>query len=152
MKENACRICGAKTVTFERTLYKILQVVPVHDMLAVFADEDGSLYTCPIYFLALAEVTPCKTTYHDDVSKGSWHIQEEHGEIYQDVVGLDLAGGQFDICNDLENFAGLCRVGDDPDDAIAYLPCTGAYEKAWHGAYQRSQAKREKPQGDLNHA
>lgn len=95
--------------------YRLIQVVPTNDFLAVYSDEipDGSgaleLITDPIDALGVAKVYE-----HRLGCKPEWS--------HNAVVGLHLENGYFDICDTNSNFAGLVRKGGDVANATGCLP------------------------------
>ena len=109
--------------TWSRTSYKILQIIPASGYRAVYAHlvnaETGEfrLESDGIDFLAICRVT--ENEYGRDE-----HGLERECETFitNEIVGLQLdVTGEWMITNDAENFAGLCRDGDDITKVDYYL-------------------------------
>ena len=95
--------------------FKLLQVFPVTDYLAVYAEEDQDdptkykLVAHPIHLLALADVVESTIESGDGKPVRVLSIHDP----FRAIVGVDLSEGGFDICNEDRKFAGICREGDD---------------------------------------
>jgi hypothetical protein len=91
--------------------------MPVENHEAVFADKqaDGScrLISNPIDLLALANATTKWWRGHPG------KVYDTHTERV--VVGVEMVEGTFQICQEADNFAGLCRAGDDISRATWFL-------------------------------
>ena len=99
---------------------------------------DGELRSCPVSFLAVANVT---THYRGTLEDGITYMREED-YTRNEVVALDLSGGGFEVCNEANNFGGFCHEGSDIkhctgllsgdqlDSANAYIDAIEAYEMA----------------------
>ncbi len=89
--------------TYEHEEYKILNLTPAKNLHAVFADEteDGTykFVSWPIFFVAV-----CQYTIDTDISN----------EIY----GVILSEGNFEIVNEHPNFVGLMHEDDPIDTTI----------------------------------
>ncbi len=97
--------------------YKILQLLPGAGYLAVYAhraeDSTVTLVAEPVDFIGLARERSWR------VMAGSARRALEHTDHI--VVGVIIAEGYEHITHEDENFAGLCRVGDDIREAIGCL-------------------------------
>jgi hypothetical protein len=106
----------------ERTCYgQILQISPVTGYFAVFAydaEEKGKykLEADRIDALGVAEVN----IFHYRREGEGWIVTREE-KASNEVVGLALYGGCFEIVNSACNFAGLLREGEDIRHAIDCL-------------------------------
>ncbi len=97
--------------------YEVLNITPCTGYLAVWAVdcEDGSgeceMWSHPVDALSVARVT---TTFLERPF-GSSKVGVEYAqrEVRNKIVGLELLDGWFDVVQDADNFAGLCREGDD---------------------------------------
>jgi len=107
--------------------YEILNICPCSNILAVFAYDTGPehpkgtyvLGSEPIHFLAV-----CKATIkHYEGSKTDINsvrcIAVESSD--NQVCGLTLNDGWFEVVNDMCNFAGLCHEGEDIRYATGFL-------------------------------
>lgn len=104
-------------------VFEILNVTPVENMLAVYAQphptEHGKhhLVPEPIYFIGVAKV---ETKFYE-MQPGCNSQCVDRCDSGTRVVGLVLAEGYFDVCNEAGNFAGLMREGDNILDANGFL-------------------------------
>lgn len=107
--------------TFSEHTYELLQVFPANGVLAIWIDDFNGppkIDLEKIDFLGLAKHT--KTVY---TRPGPGHSHRQLGKDTENiVVGLSLAEGCFQICNECGNFAGLCKEGDDPIKCLSELP------------------------------
>jgi hypothetical protein len=91
------------------------------DYLAVWADEaaDGSveLNAAPIQALGVARGIR-KTYEQREGQQVPSVVRTDHAT---DIVGLELKEGYWTVINESENFAGLCRKGEDIYQAIGCL-------------------------------
>lgn len=107
--------------------FQLLQVTPCHKMLAVYAMEDESqpgkhkLEAYPIHFIAVAKVTTRFLERPKSAPKYTCGMEYQKPDVRNDIVGLDLVDGLFEVCNEASNFAGYCREGDDISLATDYL-------------------------------
>ncbi len=112
-----------KTHTFET--YKLLQIIPTDDFLAVYVVDatDGQgkeLQAWPVDALGLATVT-VRTQRYEDRDGGRVKLHEEEALEENEIVGLELVDGEWCICQENSNFAGFCRKGGDIQKATAHL-------------------------------
>jgi hypothetical protein len=103
--------------------YRLLSVIPVTDMLAVWAVDhpDGGFYleSEPLHFIGLAE-------WKHYIWEGRRKkYLEDYGPT---VVGLCVSDGYFHVCEEFEDFAGMCHVGDDITEATGSLHRDGKGE------------------------
>ncbi len=121
--------CKDGTHRWINTDYELLSVIPISGYLAVYAHDVDETNRSGAYTLrgqkidaiGLAKVVEshCKGRYGRDGLMQV--IATKSDEAFNDVVGLILAGGMFQIVNDDDNFAGLCREGDDVSLVDGYL-------------------------------
>ena len=104
--------------------YELQTVTQVVGMNAVYADSHPSekgkfhLVAFPIYFMGVAKVT---RTEYCDVGAGLDLRKVQTLDEGTTIVGLELADGYFEVCNDADNFAGLLRDGEPIHDATGFL-------------------------------
>ena len=114
-----------QTKKWKNEEYEILQIMPANGVRCVYAMDDENrpgefkLESWPVDLLALAKKT---TSYFGppSMSASPWKEYEER-DVENVVVGLLLSMGEYSICNEDHNFSGYCNLGDDINDAIAYL-------------------------------
>lgn len=104
---------GSRPRRWEVTSHTLRQIVLTDDYLAVFTQDepDGSLslHAEPVQALAVARAVT--TTYeHREGERRPDELWKEHAT---EVVGLELTKGYWQVVNEMCNFAGLCRKGED---------------------------------------
>lgn len=93
----------------------------------MYAEDDDEnegkfkLVAYPIRFLAIAKRTRKFLEKPKDAPEMTVGRECESPEVDNVVVGLDLADGLFDVCNEMSNFAGYCFEGEDISQATGYL-------------------------------
>lgn len=97
---------------WEYKQYKLISIQPTSDYFFVYVgeDDDGEYMTkskCDA--IGVAEVT---WTRRERVGEYGYKTIEGP-EYFNEVVGLSLSEGDFEIVNEFDNFAGLCKEGDD---------------------------------------
>jgi hypothetical protein len=114
-------------IDFELKNYELLQVFSVSGMLTVFAIEDDEnegkfkLEAEPLSLMALAKVTTRSIRRARDAPEFSPGTDLHSPDVRNEIVGVYLDGGMFEVCNEASNFAGYCKEGDDIATAIGYL-------------------------------
>jgi hypothetical protein len=106
--------------------YELLQAFQCKGVLSVWAMEDENnpgkhkLEAIPIHFMAVAKVT---TRYFQKPTGANYRSVQQYREPYTEtrLVGLDLADGYFEVCEEASNFAGYCMEGDDISKATGCL-------------------------------
>ena len=101
---------------WEYTDYEILQIVPTNEYRAVYCiEEDGkaSLQAWAIDALAVAKATTRFMRRPSDAKSFVAGRDCQDPDTRNEVVGVNLADGFWEVCNQVANFAGLCRVGQD---------------------------------------
>jgi hypothetical protein len=115
------------SVRWEYDEYKILQLIQCAGVQAVYAQDDEDnpgkykLEGYPIRFLAVAKKTTRFFEKPKDLPLTIRAREYRDAEVDNVIVGVELAGGYFVVCNDASNFAGYCHEGDDITNATAYL-------------------------------
>jgi hypothetical protein len=101
--------------------YELLSFELTDRFVAVFADlaEDGmtDLSDEPLQAIGLAKVT--QRTVVGNRSKLEYDVQDV--EVWNELVGLQLQDGFWQIANEYANFAGICEVGGDILNATGSL-------------------------------
>lgn len=98
--------------------FELLSITPVTGWQAVFAQESEKhegkfyLFSGPVYMMGVAKVLI--DTYVDDVC-----VKTDDGG--NQIVALTHDDGYFEIADDAENFAGVCRDGEDIYEATRNL-------------------------------
>lgn len=113
---------------WEYDSYEIRQIVLTTEYQAVYAEEDKNgdctLRAYPLDALGVATVSRhfLRRSITDRPAK-KYQPGEEYQppDITQDIVGLDLADGYFQVVQDANNFAGIARKGEDINQATGYL-------------------------------
>ena len=106
-------------IYWQVTSYEIISVSPCTDMFAVYALESESepgqhvLTSEPIYFIGVARVEEVTLRKLESASPGTPGEPCGEKHVRNEIVGLELSDGSFEIWNQCGNFAGLCRAGDD---------------------------------------
>lgn len=105
---------------WETTKYELLSVQPTDRFVAIYAivADDGlcDLETRPIHAVGIAKVI---TRYYRGNFTDKVEIREP--EISQDIVGLMLREGYFQIVNEDSNFGGLMGLGGNIYESLGYL-------------------------------
>jgi hypothetical protein len=95
------------------THYDPQQIVLTDDYQAVYTQEEAdgslSLYSRPVLALAVAR----ETRIVRELREGDEVPQVVRRDVSMVVVGMVLVDGYWSAVNECDNFAGLCRNGDD---------------------------------------
>jgi len=100
--------------------YKPLQIFPSDGYLAVFCykDEGYALVARKPDYLALAEMREIVTEVFPDYR----YREISNKVITNKIVAMDLYDGDFQVCDECHNFAGIIKEGDDPASVSHLLP------------------------------
>lgn len=104
--------------------FEIMQAFHVSGYQAVLCDDEGLLYTEPVEFLAVCKVTTIylKRRIEDrDKHIPGFPDEDEDEDVRTEIVPLYLMDGFFQFYPEGINYAGLCKVGDDIEEATGCL-------------------------------
>jgi len=107
----------------QQTKHKLLSFQLTNDYVGVFAEEVSrgvfELVPRSIQAIGLAEST---TTYFERLKKDHRNKREyRKPDVWVQVVTLWLFDGEWEICESFDNFAGVCKIGDDITKATGHL-------------------------------
>lgn len=107
---------------FEIDTYELMSFQIVAGYVAVLADRDDAGETT-LSFMAVDGIGLArKVTQFVEGYVGECYDTETHArEVTTEMVGVWLEGGYWKIINEVTNFAGLCRAGDDIYEATGCL-------------------------------
>lgn len=135
MNDQRCISCGKPCETWSYENRNILQIMPAGDVMGIFVSPDGTLQIEACAALALVSVVEVTRTAHvgHQNDHGCHFATEEEDTLENDVTGLSLNGGYYEIMDECYNFAGLCRPGDDPWECLGKLnwDMNKEFEKAY---------------------
>lgn len=113
---------GVATWTYEQ--FSLLSVTPTQDFLAVLYDVDENrLYSWTADAIGVAKVktVTCQCPVDSLGNRDFDRTEEVEVDFHREAVTLSLCDNELHVDREFDNYAGMCRVGDDISKVTAHL-------------------------------